>query len=122
MKEEHLIKMMLEARESRLELINAGNGRLARTVTVRRPDEAGMVRLKSASPLDIARECVVGWDGWTDADLLPEGVGGNEPAPFSKAIWSVYIGDNLEHAARIESFVIDLITAYFEQKERAGKN
>jgi hypothetical protein len=122
MTEDQLIKAMMQARESRLILLPAGNGRGERSVTVRRPDEAGMVRLKNAPTLDIARECVVDWHGWTDADLLPEGVGGSDARPFSKAVWAVYIGDHLEHAAQIETYVIDLIAAYFSTKESAEKN
>ena len=122
MDEKTLIKQMLEARESVLPLICTGNGRPERTVTIRRPDEAGMVRLRNAPTLEIAREVVVEWNGWTAADLLPEGVGGSEVVPFSRSVWSVYIGDNLHHAAAIETRVIELMGEYFSKKEAAGKN
>jgi hypothetical protein len=122
MDEKILIKQMLEARDSVLELVCEGNGRAARTVTVRRPDEGGMVRLRNAPTLEIAREVVVDWKGWTEADLLPEGVGGGDAQPFSRAVWAVYISDNLAHAAAIEARVIELMTEYFARKETAGKN
>jgi hypothetical protein len=122
MDEKSLIKQMLEARDSVLELVCEGNGRVARSVTVRRPDEGGMVRLRNAPTLDIAREVVVDWKGWTEADLLPEGVGGGDTVPFSRSVWAVYVGDNLAHAAAIETRIVELMRDYFERKEAAGKN
>lgn len=38
----------------------------------------------------------VGWEGFTEADLLGAGVGASDPAPFDPGLWELTASDHLD--------------------------
>jgi hypothetical protein len=87
-----LIARVLAAREVLHEVEPAADGKPAKWVKVRRPPRAELPRLKHLDHAFVIG-CVVDWGGFTEADLLPPGLGGNSPVPFNRELFGVVAVD-----------------------------
>lgn len=111
-----LVAQILAQRESRLEL------QPGKSVVVRRPSEYEMVAPKSGTSLDFILRYVVGWDGYTEADLLGQAVGSDQPVGWDPAVFAVYLTDRMADIRAIDTHLGGLITAYAKQRESVAKN
>jgi len=106
-------------RKSRaVKIVSAG-----RKFTVCRPTDLEMLELNRVGPIsqgDILHKFVIGWEGFTEADLFPGGTG--EPVPFEKGIFAEWIADHPEHWNDISTAVVDAYKAHKEKQEATAKN
>lgn len=101
-----------------------------RSITLRRPPEAQMGRLLSVvgekatwsvGPEDV-KAAVVGWAGFTEADLLGATVGSSDAVPFDADLFALYIDDHLEDQTKIAKVLLDVVTEYVDKRGASEKN
>lgn len=111
-----LIAKALELRESWVDL------EPGKRVRVRRPPEAEMLAFqRGANPEQFLRTAV-GWDGFTEADILGAAVGSSSEIKFNEELWVVLALDKLEWVGKVVTATAETIKAHFEQQEAAAKN
>lgn len=89
---------------------------------MRRPLQAQMPRFRGGLSLQILSEYAVGWDGITEADVLPPGVGGDAKAEFSQEIVFEVLGDKAEWYEAAANGMANAIKTFLEQQAATAKN
>lgn len=93
------------------------------TFTIQRPTKYEMAKIsseKDASFFDLAHRFVVGWDGVTEADLMPSG--GETAVPFDREIWRRWLEDREDFWQPISQAVMESFTRHAEQTKADKKN
>ena len=107
-----LVKKLLAQRESWVDLPGG------KRVRIRRPAETEvfeMLVLKGGKPtglkvgLDEVKRRVVGWEGFTEADLIVSGA--SDPVEFDADLWQTMIADRRDWVPPIAQALIDAIVA-----------
>ena len=111
-----LIKKARSQREGRVEI------RPGKWVRFLRPQEVDFARLRGGVNVQHVCECVIGWDGITEADVLGPSIGVNDPAPFSPELWAEYVRDRVDVVGKVAQAIADAITRHLEQRDAAAKN
>ena len=118
-----LIKRIKEARQKVVEVAPG------KSVTVERPSETQMLAFfRSAkvdgaqAAIDLAHQNVVGWSGFTEADLLPPGQGSDEVLAFDPALWAEVIRDRVEWIGTISETLTTMMGDHAEKNKQAEKN
>ena len=93
-----------------------------RRVKVRRPPAAEMFAFGRATSPDLFLRTVVGWSGFTEADVLGAAVGSSSEIAFDADLWSVLALDNMEWISAVSTAVVESIKGYLERQEAARKN
>lgn len=93
-----------------------------KTLRMRRPLAAHMARFRSGLSLQLLSEYAVGWDGVTEADVLPAGVGGDGRAEFSSEVVYDVLGDKPEWYERVAKGLADEIQAFLDRQAATAKN
>jgi hypothetical protein len=124
-----LIDKILAKREEWVELESAqpgdgadSPGKAALRVKVRRPPESDLPRYRAGFNARDVVECCVGWDGFTEADLLGSGVGASSPVPFAPELWEVVCLDRTPWITKVANKLVDLTTAHLVARKEAAKN
>lgn len=89
---------------------------------LRRPLQAQMPRFRGGISLQIMAEYTVGWEGVTEADVLPPGVGGDGKAEFSQDIVFEVLGDKADWYEAAAKGMADAIKAFLDQQAATAKN
>lgn len=112
---ESLIQRLRAHRTSTLEL-----GHI--TLTVRRPTDLQASRLyqDEASVYDVARDCVIGWSGVTEGDILPGG--SDRLIDFDEELWPEWLADRPDFWMPIRDRAMDDYEAHVTEREEAKKN
>ena len=113
-----LVRAILAGREDWVEV----PGKPGRRVKVRRP---AAVELRKSGVDGVALVCerVVDWEGFVEDDLLGgNGVGSSDPVPFSAAVWSAWVVDQVEVIAAVVAKLGELVDKYSASIEGARKN
>ncbi len=111
-----LIAKLLAQRESWVE-VEAG-----KRVKVRRPDESEMTDFRSGMSVALMLRHVVGWDGFTEVDILGEGIGAADPVPFDAALFATVARDNLAWFEPISVEIATRIAEHWKAREATAKN
>lgn len=91
-----LIRQMLAAREHWIDLAPG------KAVKFRRPMEGELEGMFRGTPkrfnvlLEDVSKYAIDWRGFTEADLLGQGIGTSDPLAFSAEVWALAVGDNLD--------------------------
>lgn len=90
------------------------------TFIVRRPTtfEASKFFMPDHEPFDIVREFVEGWENVPESDVIASG--SNEPADFSKELWSEWVSDHPETWQPIYERVSESYRLFNQSREDAG--
>jgi hypothetical protein len=74
--------------------------------------------------VDISHVCkyVVGWTGFTEADLLGEAVGSADEVAFDAELWAEVVSDRVEWRTKVADAILDSIVSHLTAKEAAAKN
>lgn len=90
-------------------------------LVMRRPNEAEYARLErqGATRFQVAEQFVIGWEGVTEADLLPSG--GSDALTFDRDAWSELLGARHElwDAGKI---IQDEFWKHQDSREERAKN
>lgn len=113
---QQLIERMLDQRRHWVDL---SNGKAVRVV---RPAEADMPRYRRGVTVGLLGECVDGWRGFTEADLLGPTVGTDSPVEFDTDLWRAYVADHVEMVKPVTDAVAETINKHLEAKAAAAKN
>lgn len=119
-----LLAALKRRREKKVDL---GNGK---SVTFLRPTEAEM-----GSMLDITgdkgtwnvgieqvRKCVVGWQGFTAADLLGAAVGSSDPVEFDADLWAEVCADDIAWIRQVADAILTSVVDHITEKDATAKN
>jgi hypothetical protein len=89
---------------------------------VRRPPEAQIGQWRHGIDVERVSGCVVGWEGFTEADLLGASIGSDSAVPFDQALCSEVLRDRIEWAGIVSEALVSAITKHIEAREAARKN
>lgn len=121
-----LIKRIRAGREVWLELEPAsGSGddaKPAKRVRIRRPAEAEMRTFLVQSRAEAAVGVVVGWDGFTEADLLGDSVGAADAVSFDADLWAEVVRDRADWISLVTDRAVALVQAHQQLKAESEKN
>ncbi len=116
MSPEQLIAKLLAQRESWVE-VEPG-----RRIKVRRPDESEMVDFRGGMSVDLMLRHVVGWEGFTEADILGASVGASDPVAFDAALFATIARDHMAWFEPISIEIATRIAEHWRAKEATAKN
>jgi len=71
---------------------------------------------------EIARDVVIDWRGFTEADLLGEAVGASSPQEFDKDIFAEWVDDESVILIAIATHAATVYAAHRDKKAAAEKN
>lgn len=112
-----LVKRLLEARQF---WVDAGRFRFH----VRRPTEMQLMRMRRGNQieigLEIVRDQVIGWEGVTEADLVP--AGGGEAVAFDALLYRTWIEDRPDLWQAIADRMFEVIEQHAKDLEAEVKN
>ena len=111
-----LIAKALEQRESWVELDGV------RKVKVRRPPAAEMFAFGRATSPELFLRSVVGWEGFTEADVLGSAVGSDSAVAFDVELWHVLALDQIEWIGKVSEALVTAIKSYLDTQDAARKN
>lgn len=111
-----ILEQMLSQRRHMLDL---GGGLKVRLLRAREAEVSDLLR---GEKLAACTRYVDGWDGFTGATLLGQGVGSDDTLPFDADLWAAYIADHSEHIGPIVDKLIALVNEHYERKQATSKN
>lgn len=91
-------------------------------VRIRRPAEAQLARFRNGITVDHLAECVVGWEGFTEADLLGPAVGASDALPFAPELWGEVVRDRMDWVGTLAEALAEVISAHLAQRAATAKN
>lgn len=123
-RQEAALRQMREARQVIVDVGELfGHAPEARRVRLLRPPEGhfGQLRREGLS-VDKLVEYTAGWDGFTEADLLPPGVGASSPIEFAHELWAELLNDRADLIKRTAQALMDAVAAHLERKAATAGN
>lgn len=122
-----LIAQLLAQRESTCDLREETDEKHALRLRVRRPPETEWGRFLAKGVAmeamrDIVIDYAIGWHGFTEADLMGDGIGNSDAVEFSRDLWAVVIADRADWVSIAFNHLLKLVNEYYSQREAAGKN
>jgi hypothetical protein len=117
-----LIDRMLANRDSWCELAPATDGKAAKRVKLRRPAQCEILRMQGGVNQDHVLSAAVGWEGFTEADLLGPEIGSSDPVAFDADVWKAYAADNVEHLSKAAEHLMNSISEHIAKVAQARKN
>lgn len=112
-------KLIAKALEQRESWVDLGGGKRAK---IRRPPAAQMFDFGRATTPEMFLRSVVGWDGFTEADVLGASVGSDSTVPFDVELWLVLALDQVEWIGKVSEALVEAIKAYLEKQGDIAKN
>jgi hypothetical protein len=113
---EQLIAKLLAQRESWVEV------QPGRRVKVRRPDESQMADFRAGMSVDLMLRHVVGWEGFTEADILGASLGASDPVAFDPALFATIARDHMDWFEPISVELATRIAEHWRAREATEKN
>lgn len=120
--------LLAQLRKRREKKVDLGDGK---SVTFHRPPESEMAALLFGDGtkertitvgLDQVRKYVVGWSGFTEADLLGAGVGSSDPVDFSADLWAEVCSDDMGWINQIAEAILKSVVDHWSAKDAVAKN
>lgn len=106
---------LLAGREASVDLPNG------KTVRVRRPPEVEIPRLLLEGELSDLLACAVGWQGFTEADVLGPEAGAAE-VPFDPVLWQELAKDHTAWCRAVADKVKAMCAEHIKAREAASGN
>lgn len=125
----HLIARLREQRNTWLVLREAEADMPELAVCLRRPPEADLpdFRPTADKPLhqllaESVCKAVVGWRGFTEADLLGSAVGSSDAVDFHPDLWAEVVRDRSDWLNRCAAHLMECINAHIAARAEQRKN
>lgn len=77
---------------------------------------------KIATDHAVCSKYAVGWEGFTEADCLGDGVGASDPLPFDSAVWAELSSDRADWVATAGKAILEKAIERHKLKEETEKN
>mgnify|MGYP000983804214 CR=1 FL=1 len=116
MSPEQLIARLLAQRESWVE-VEPG-----RRVKVRRPDESEMADFRAGMSVELMLRHIVGWEGFTEADILGAAVGASDPVAFDAALFATIARDHMAWFEPVSVEIATRIAEHWKARDATAKN
>jgi hypothetical protein len=117
-----MIRRVLASRQSWFELDDPPR----RALLLQRPAELQLMawrdNLSVMTMPEHVMNVVVGWRGFTEADLLGPAVGSSDEQPFSVELFKLWAADNLMEVTAAGKRVFEMVEQYSKRQESAAKN
>lgn len=91
-------------------------------VQYRRPLECDMRTLHRGVDVDHCVQFVCGWEGFTEATFLGQGVGSDDAMPFDSDLWAAYVRDRVHLVGVVAQAIAGSVAQHLAQKAAAEKN
>ena len=111
---QELVAKIRKAREFRVPIKDG------QAVIAKRPTDVEMVTLQGQPYHMIGSSHVVGWEGWTENDVI--GGGGSDAVPFTPALWAEIYADRTDLWEPISAAIIDAYRRHAETVKARAKN
>lgn len=72
--------------------------------------------------VDHVKKYVVGWDGFTEADLLGAAVGAADPVAFDADLWAAYVEDDNDLVSKVASAILEAVVNHINSKAAVSGN
>lgn len=102
-------QLAAKLREQREHWVDVGGGK---RVKLRRPHTVDLAKFKDGITIELITACVVGWGGFTEADLLGPAIGASDPAPFSADLWSEVVRDRVDLVPPIVDALVRIVSEH----------
>lgn len=114
-----LLEQLRSARAFSVEVVP---GAPAKRVRFLRPTAAQMPRFRAGVTHELLAEHALGWEGITEADVLPGGIGGDSSAAFDADLLQELLEDRPEWFRAAAAGMVDQINAWLKRQDDAAKN
>lgn len=111
-----LVQRLHALRESRFEVLPG------KFLKLRRPAEVEMVDLRRGVGIDVLKKYVVGWEAFTEADLLGPAIGASSEVAFDAETFGAWIVDHVDEYAKVAEELQRLVLDHIKAKGEAAKN
>ena len=119
--------LVLALRRQREKSVDLGDGK---KVTFLRPPEVELTKLLHGEGdtrtwvvgIDEVRAYVVGWSGFTEADILGAAVGSSDPLQFDQALWAELVGDKIEWMRKVADAILKSVVDHINRQAEVAKN
>lgn len=117
-----LIAQLLAAREHWIDLAPG------KRVKFRRPMEGDLEGMFRGTPrrftvaLEDVQKFAVDWQGFSEADLLGQGIGNSDALKFDAQVWALAVGDNLDWLQEARKGLEGILAARIEARLAAAGN
>lgn len=119
--------LLAALKRRREKTIDLGNGK---SVTFLRPTEAEMGALLEVNGeqrtwnvgVEHVRKFVVGWSGFTAADLLGAAIGSSDPVEFDRELWAEVCADDIAWIRQVADAILKSVVDHITEKDSAAKN
>lgn len=127
---ERLIQQLRDQRKRWIPLEEGPGAAAAKRVQILRPPETDLPDFLTTTEdghytlqaeLRHVEKYVVGWDGFTEADLVGP-AGSSDAAPFAPELWREVVADKLQWMRQIAQALLDLILEHRAARDTAAKN
>ena len=97
-----------------------------RALLLERPSETRLLELRgsltgAAGAMSMAREAIVGWRNFTEADLLGSVVGSDAPADCTPDVLDLWLSDQAQLLADVATVVVQMIETHALKGKDAEK-
>ena len=119
--------LLLALRRQREVTVKLGG---AKKVTFLRPAEVEMAKLLHGTGdtrtwevgLAEVQSCVVGWDGFTEADVLGQAVGSSDPLAFDAELWALLVADKIDWMRKVADAILKSVVDHINKQDATAKN
>lgn len=91
-------------------------------VRIRRPAESDIGRFARGVSVDQIAATVVGWEGFTEVDVLGASQGSSSAVEFDSGLWAELMRDRMDWFDTAASAVMEAIREHMASREAARKN
>lgn len=112
-------RLIAQLRAARLSWLDLSSGL---KVQLLRPTEVEMITNVGRGAFEVACAQVVGWSGFTEADLLGPEVGSDVVAEFTAELWEAYAADHADQTAAVAKEVRRITEDYWVRRKEQTKN
>lgn len=91
-------------------------------IRIRRPAETELPGLREGVTVERVIACTVGWEGFSEVDLLGATVGSEDALEFDIGLWDVLVRDRADWLATVANAIVKAVTEHLKQKDAAAKN
>lgn len=112
-------KLIAKALEQREAWVDLGEGK---RIKLRRPPAAEMFAFGRATTPGLFLRTAVGWEGFTEADVLGAAVGSDSAIAFDVELWVVLALDKIEWIAKVSEALVESIKTFLETQDATAKN
>ena len=111
-----LVAKLLAQREAWVELESG------KRVRIRRPAEAQLHKYRGGLTAELLAGLAVGWEGFTEADILGPALGASDPLPFAPDLWATLLEDRVDWLQRVAEGMSTAVQQHVAARGLAEKN